>query len=372
MKFENINKRMDKNRVLIAPLDWGLGHATRCIPIIYELLALNVEVIIAASGKTKILLQKEFPGLVFIQLKGYNIIYSRAIFWFPLKIFVQFPKIIWRIYSEHLWLKKIINKYHIDAVISDNRLGLYHSGISCVYITHQLKIKTGNRFTEWLAQKIHYFFINKYTVCWVPDYASENNLAGELSHPKQLPKTPVKYLGALSRFEKITVDKKYDLLVLLSGPEPQRTIFEALITKELNSFSGTFAMIKGLPEILVNEELILNKENNMAAANHLSAAMLNKAIQQSEVVIARSGYTTIMDLVKLQHKAILIPTPGQTEQEYLADYLMKKKIVFSVEENSFSLKEAISNTGSFLFANTLIMGDEYKEVIKQFVKQFKK
>jgi hypothetical protein len=203
MKFQKINRNTGSKRVLVAPLDWGLGHATRCIPIIYELLSLNMEVIIAAGGATKKLLEKEFPKLEFVYLRGYNVKYSNKKWLLPLTLLLQAPIIFTRIYQEKQWLKRAISTLQIDAVISDNRFGLYHSTTPCIYITHQLMIKTGNRFTEWLAKKIHYFFINKYTACWVPDNEHAPTLAGELSHPKTLPLVPVKYLGPLSRFEKI-------------------------------------------------------------------------------------------------------------------------------------------------------------------------
>jgi uncharacterized protein (TIGR00661 family) len=371
MKFENINIGAERKRVLIAPLDWGLGHATRCIPIIYALTELNFEVIIAAEGPIKNLLEREFKNVVFTQIAGYNIRYSTNKFWLPLKLLLQFPKLLGVVYKEYLWLDKTITEFKIDAVISDNRLGLYSSKVPCIYITHQLQIKTGNSFTEALAQKIHYFFINKYTACWVPDTAAENNLAGELSHPKKLPKIPVEYLGPLSRFEKTTVEKKYDLLILLSGPEPQRTIFENLLLQEVKSFSGKVAMIRGLPKNSVEEEFIYDDENKIVVANHLSATSLSKAIQQSEMIICRSGYTSIMDLIKLQQKAILIATPGQTEQEYLAVYLMEKKIFLSVPQNNFSLTGALQKACNFSFANAFIYQDDYKKMVQEFAKQLK-
>jgi uncharacterized protein (TIGR00661 family) len=360
-----------KKRVLLAPLDWGLGHATRCIPIVYDLIQQDVEVIIAVEGKTKVLLEKAFPGYSFVFLRGYNITYSKAGFWLPLKIVMQLPKIVWRIYAENRWLKKIIKAYKIDAVISDNRPGLYHTTIPCIYITHQLKIKTGNSFTEWLAQKIHYHFINKYNACWVPDNeAADNNFAGDLSHPKKLPATPVKYIGTLSRFEKSIQEKKYDLLFLISGPEPQRTIFENLALVQLKNFNGTVLLVKGLPGTANNEEMMDRADSNkIKIVNHLNADELSKAIQQSDIVISRSGYTTIMDLIKLQQKAVLIPTPGQTEQEYLAAYLMDKKIFLSISQDNFLLSNALKAAGTFPFTNKEVDQNQYKEVVKKIIQQ---
>ena len=180
MPGENFNILAKKPRILVAPLDWGLGHATRCIPIITELIAKDCEVLIGARGEAKALLEQEFPQLLFLSSTGYRMKYSRKRRWLTLKIFLQFPKIIAGIYNEHKWLKKIIKEQAIDAVISDNRFGMYNSAVYCIYITHQLTIKTGNRFTQWFAQKIHYHFINKYRECWIPDMAGEINRADKM------------------------------------------------------------------------------------------------------------------------------------------------------------------------------------------------
>jgi uncharacterized protein (TIGR00661 family) len=365
MKGKNFNNPDHKPRILVAPLDWGLGHATRSIPVIKVLLLRGCEVIIAAEGAGRILLEKEFPGIQFLHLNGYRVQYSHRRFWMPLKLLFQFPKVILRTYKEHSWLKKAVKMHSIDGVVSDNRMGLYHSSVPCIYITHQLNIKTGGRFTEWLAQKIHYRFINKYHECWVPDAATQINLAGELSHPALLPKAPVKYLGPLSRFEKTDAEIKYDLLVIISGPEPQRTIFEKILLKELENFSGRVLLVRGLPE---NAETLKPMSPSIEIHDHLTAAEMNQAILQSEIVISRCGYSTVMDLVKLQKKAILIATPGQTEQEYLSGYLSKEDLFFCVAQESFSLSEALKAAAFFSFHNKIFSQTDLEKVIGDFIK----
>jgi len=369
MKFDNINISGHKRRVLVAPLDWGLGHATRCIPIIYELLSLQIEVIIAADGAIKNLLKKEFPDVVFTQLKGYEIRYSSTMRGFAVGILLQFPKLLRAVYNEHWQLKKIIEKYKIDAVISDNRLGLYHATIPCIYITHQLQIKTHYRLTDWLAQQLHYFFINKYAACWVPDNAAANNLAGTLSHPVKMPATTVEYLGPLSRFKKITCQKKYDLLLLLSGPEPQRSLFENKLLAAINAYPGSVLVVRGLPGITANEETALPATGKITVVDHLPATALNKAIQEAKLIICRSGYTTIMDLVQLQQKAILVPTPGQTEQEYLARYLQAKQLFYSVPQHHFSLHDDMEKAAVFSYSDFPVSTDAYKKAVEELVKK---
>lgn len=367
IKEKKNNNDRKKIKILVAPLDWGLGHATRCIPIINELIRLDCEVILAADGAVLSLLKKEFPFTKILALKGYNIHYSRKRKWLFLQLFFQIPKLIWIIFKEHYWLKKTIKDHKLDIIISDNRLGLNSSAVFSVYITHQLAIKTGNYFLDKIAQKIHYYFIKKYDQCWVPDF-QENGLAGKLSHPQKLPANIV-YLGALSRFEKLPEENKvYDILISISGPEPQRTIFENIIFIQLKNDKRKILIVRGLPAQAEN----INPPNSFAKiVNHLSATELSRAFQRSEIIICRSGYTSIMDLVKIEKTAILIPTPGQTEQEYLAKYLIEKRFFFSIEQQNFVLSKAINDASLFPFIKPQSEMEGFKKLLDEFVLSFK-
>jgi uncharacterized protein (TIGR00661 family) len=364
---KKINIQPTKPRILIVPLDWGLGHATRCIPIINELIEQGCDVVVAADGDPFFLLKKEFPTIVFLRIKGYKIQYTRNRKWLPFKLLQQFPKIIFSILKENSWLEEVINEYKIDAVISDNRFGVYNKRIPCIYITHQLYIKTGRVFSEKIIQKMHNYFIKKYSNCWVPDF-KENGLAGELSHPAKIPSN-VLYMGPLSRFEKMNdVPTIYDLVISLSGPEPQRTIFEKIILTQLKTFEKRVLLVRGLP----NENKKMQADiKSIEIVNHLSAEELNIAFQQSDLIISRSGYSTIMDLVKLCKNAILVATPGQTEQEYLAAYLMQKKYFYSVHQDNFSLEAAIGHASLFPFVSPAAPVSNYKNVVDEFVLSLK-
>ena len=318
----NINKIDTVKHVLVAPLDWGLGHATRCIPIVNELLAQGFKVSIAATGAIEILLKKEFPTLNFLPLFGYNVSYSKGKTSFLWKIMLQIPSINKTIKRENSWLKKIIAEQKIDIVISDNRFGLYNKNVKCIFITHQINIQTSNRFTDKIAQFINYKYINKFNECWVPDVDGENNLAGVLSHPKKLPTTPIKYIGSLSRFTKTAVEKNIDVAVILSGPEPLRTIFENIILQQIINSTLKISIVRGLPSA---ENNLVVENKNISIENHLPKDALSLLIQSAKVVISRSGYSTVMDMAALQQAAIYVSTPGQTEQEYLAKYLAEKK-----------------------------------------------
>lgn len=282
----------------------------------------------------------------------------------PLKLFVQLPGILFRVYAEKHWLKRTVRVNRIDAIISDNRMGLFHKKIPCVYITHQLRIKTGSHITENMVQKIHYHFINKFSACWVPDNAGDINLAGDLSHPEILPKVPVTYIGHLSRFEKKAAEIKYDLCVLLSGPEPQRSIFEKIILKNLQPVTGKVCLIRGLPD----DSATLHHNNpNLDIINHLASDQLNDIILQSELIISRCGYSTVMDLMKLQKRAILVPTPGQTEQEYLGRYLHAQQLFYTVGQENFSLPESVKNASAFSYSTKASGGHGLENTLKALV-----
>lgn len=301
-------------KVLVAPLDWGLGHATRDIPLIRALLLSGREVVLAASGAQANLLQTEFPRLTILPLPGYQIRYGKSPLTLALRLLIQIPRLLRVIKSENQWLHKTITDQGIDLVISDNRYGLYSQKVPCIFITHQLRIQVPIAWLEDLVQKIHYRFINKFHSCWVPDMPGEPNAAGRLSHPTKLPNLPVQYIGLLSRFRIQPEPKVYDYCFLLSGPEPQRTILETRLLQNIEQLPGKVLLIRGKP----GSDHILKVPTHVTVKNHLPGNALQQALLQSESIICRSGYSSLMELFSLQKKMLLIPTPGQTEQEYLA------------------------------------------------------
>jgi len=342
---EKKGKTHGKPRVLVAPLDWGLGHATRCIPIIKELQDQGCEVWVGAEGGTAKILQTEFPDLNFLELPGYRISYSDSARGFLFRIVRQIPKIRAAITQEYKWLKKQLELYDFDAVISDNRFGLYTKNVPCIFITHQLTIKSPlGKWSERVLQRWNYKYINRFSECWVPDLPDDYNIAGQLSHPAKKPVVSIRYTGLLSRFEKKNENEnKGYIVIILSGPEPQRSILEDKLIDELIRYNGTADVIRGLPSSL----MILPSTNDIRFYNHLPADELNKKILEAEFVISRTGYSTVMDVIQLQKKSILIPTPGQTEQEYLARYLQQKKIAYCLQQNDFSLMPALERARNF-------------------------
>ena len=344
-----MKEKFNIHTVLVAPLDWGLGHATRCISLINALKTAGYNVLIGADGPQKVLLNKEFPLLSILTLKGYNIRYTKTKWLFSLKLLSQLPKIYAAIQYEHNWLDAAIDKYKIDLVVSDNRFGLHSSKIPCIFITHQLTIKAPFAWLEKWVQKINYAQINQFIACWVPDVPGEINLGGILSHPTSLPKIPVYYMGILSRFKKDDEEikgKKQEYCIVISGPEPQRTVLENKIILDSYTIEGNILLVRGKPG--TTDDILVPP--NVEVKNHLTGPELQHAFSNSKYIISRSGYTTVMELLSLQKKSILLPTPGQTEQEYLAKRLLQQGWCFTLEQDKFNLIAATKAADEFSYS----------------------
>lgn len=343
--FCPLNNVRQNIKVLVAPLDWGLGHATRCIPLIQSLLAAGYEVLLAGEGKQAALLAAEFPQLTLLPLRGYRVTYSRRAWQLPFTLLGQLPA-IWRtIRAENRWLREQVRQHNIQLVISDNRYGLYHPDIPCAMLTHQLTIAVPIRILQNLLQQFHYRLLNRFSIVWVPDLAGSVNAAGLLSHPETMPKVPVQYIGWLSRFHAADKLPTYKYCVLLSGPEPQRTILEEKLLSSFNKIHEKVLFIRGLP----GEEDLPITGKHIVCYNHLKEADLQTALQEAEWVISRSGYTTVMELLTLQKKSILLPTPGQTEQAYLAKRLPALGWAFSADQENLQLEKVLKAAENFSF-----------------------
>ncbi|MEO5999337.1 MAG: glycosyltransferase [Chitinophagaceae bacterium] len=310
---------------------------------------------------------QEFPKLRCIPLAGYGLKFSSKKWKTFLKIIWQIPKILVKIKRENEWLTDFLANNKIDAIISDNRYGLYNTNIFSIFITHQLTIKTPfGKFFESRVRKLNYWFIQKFSECWVPDFEGNINMGGELSHPINMPLLPVKFLGRVSRIdEKQPSIKGIELLIILSGPEPQRTIFENILLNQLKGYFKPVVLVRGLPG---EKETHISPVKNLCIYNHLDTDILANLICSATYIISRSGYSTIMDLTGLQKKCILVPTPGQTEQEYLAHYLSSRNICLSFHQSSFSLSEAILIASDTKFVHFTNAGEgQYKKVVSDFI-----
>jgi uncharacterized protein (TIGR00661 family) len=343
----------NKINIIIAPLDWGMGHCARCVPIINYLQLQGINLFIAGNQQQISFFKNEGIHATYLNLTGYNIHYGANGFATAIKLLLQIPKTWYRIYAEHQQLKKWHQQYNFSIIISDNRYGFYLKNIMSVCITHQLHIQIG--FLKTITNFINQYLLKKFTTIWVPDFKN-NYLAGELS--KSIPHFNMQYLGGLSRIVKLdTPIINNTILVILSGPEPQRTIFENIIITQLQNTKYKVQIIGS------------NTCGNTSSTNIIKHALLptqevQQYMAQAEYIISRSGYTTILDLAKCNRKAILVPTPAQPEQLYLAQYLAKNKRHVSMLQNHFDINMAIENYNNLANINTPILNFEaYKSVI---------
>ncbi len=354
-----------KPKILVCPLDWGIGHATRDVPVIRELLRQGADVIVGADNRPLAFLKKEFPDLRFVKFPGYEIKYPKTGS-MTLKMALSTPYILKEIKRENRYLDKLIDEIKPDAVISDNRFGLWTKRIPSVFITHQLMIK-GPKILEPVLHKINLSYISKYNECWIPDTENGESLTGDLSHKYSLPKNAF-FIGPLSRFtdnqevnNKYKPDENYksDILVMLSGPEPQRTISEEIILKQVKDSEYSCVILKGMTE----EDNEMISDERIKIFSHLESGELKKYILNTNLIITRAGHSTIMDIAALGKKAILIPTPGQTEQEYLAKRFLKNGIFYSLSQNKFDLHKAINEATKFAGIKLVSDGSVLKERI---------
>ena len=339
-------------KILIAPLNWGLGHASRCIPLIQQYIQQGHQVILAGDGDSLLLLRQHFPSLRVIPLPSLELQYTQNSQQRGFYLRALWPLMRFTL-ADHYYLRQALAIEHFDLIISDNRFGFFSRQAHCVYITHQLYPILPKRLhlLQPLARALHARIYKRYHEVWVPDYAdSEQNLSGALSHGGRFDKK-AKYIGPLSRFANFNVSgdnvagfksgalvsnetlkqtpKAYETqnapmvhtLALLSGLEPQRTIFEKEILQRYEHSSESLLLVRGK----VSEPKTTIHKGNITIIPSISDAELVSAVAEAQKIIARSGYSTIMDLEALGilHKAELHPTPGQSEQEYLAEYHKK-------------------------------------------------
>ena len=312
--------------ILICPLEWGLGHAGRMIPLAAKLRDLNNNVFIGAGEEHLSLFRTELRGLSYIVFRGFRPVYSRFLPQY-LALLLETPILFYFIIRDHMQLKSIIRKYNIDIVISDNRFGLWNRKVTTVYITHMPVIPFPKpfRFLEVLGILFHRQFIKKYSFCYIPDLPGEINISGRLSHGLTLSEN-VRYIGILSRFsgdcssDQISPEEFGHYTVILSGPEPQKGVLKRKLIKILKEKELPILILEGKP----GSPKEFTKSGNIMTYSHLPSFEMKNLIKGSKSIITRSGYSTIMELISLKCSALLIPTPGQTEQEYLAEYLMEK------------------------------------------------
>lgn len=314
-------------KILLAPLNWGLGHATRCIPLIRQFLAEGNEVVLAGDGDSIMLLRKTFPDLRVVDLPSLELQYThnaqqRGFYLRAIPALIRFTL------ADHYYLRQLLAREHFDRVISDNRFGLFSREVHCTYITHQLYpiLPKRLRIVQPIARALHALIYRRYSEVWVPDYAdSTHNLAGDLAHGGAFDQY-ARYIGPLSRFSQYideegtkvcqANDHTYPVVAILSGLEPQRTYFEQALIADLKDAADRTLIVRGK----IGVPATVTHIGNITLVPHMSDEQLMRFMHDAQKIMVRSGYSTIMDLaiLGLLDKAYFYPTPGQSEQEYLA------------------------------------------------------
>jgi len=350
-----------RTRVLVAPLNWGLGHVARCIPLIRSLEQMGAEVLLASDGAALRLLKAEFPHLPAFQLPSYHIRYSSSNM--VLNIARQLPRMLYAIRAEQWATERLVQEHGIQGIISDNRYGCFSKKADSVLLTHQLHLRVPNRFLEWSANRVLRTALRQFDAIWVPDVPDASGLSGVLSHPAPAG-IKTQYIGILSRMRSYPQEPEYDVAVVLSGPEPQRSVLEQRLLEQAMTLPHKFIFIRG--KMQSKEHYYV--ADNVEVVSYLTAAELNEVLLASEVLVCRSGYSSIMDLAVLGKKALLIPTPGQTEQEYLADYFAAENTFLVQKQDEIDLKAGLKavNETSGLDPGSM-RADAFEEVLRNWV-----
>ncbi len=349
----------NQKRVIIAPLAWGLGHATRCIPVVRELLKLKGAVWAVLTPPQKALYEPEFGSdIQYIPLEEPPIDYEQS---FMLAMVRQLPKFSSQMRRENSLAEWLTNKLQPDLIISDNRYGFRSVNVPSVIISHQLQLRAGLLSSP--VNSLVHTFLKRFDAVWVPDVEGIPNLSGMLSHGRK-PVQTIYYPGPLSRMNPVVMESKtqYDWTALLSGPEPQRTHFENLIVDAAEKLNLTVAIVAGQPEGGESPEIT----GTITRFPHLNDADLLKLIAASKGIVCRSGYSTLCDLAAMQRKALLVPTPGQTEQIYLAKHFAQA-FGFPVvrQRNKKGFREALKHPEACREKFEVEMVNSWSEVLKE-------
>lgn len=327
-------------RILVAPLDWGLGHSTRCIPIIRRMMGHGAVPIIGADAGPLALLRREFPDLEHVRIPGIHVRYSKgnSQLWSMAR---QFPEMVRIVRSERAAFDRIRVAYQLDAVISDQRFGLRSPDLPSVLITHQVFPFTP--IAQGALRRVNLHHMARFDRCWIVDEPDAPGLAGELSHGRNVPSN-ARYIGTVSRMTPASMSsmpQRYRIVAVISGPEPQRSMLDAALTEQLQHIPGHHLLVRGLPN-----ESNTQRYGRLTCIPHINGDELASFLSNAELVVSRSGYTTLMDLAALGKSALVIPTPGQAEQEYLGRLHASTSRFLVQSQDNLNVAAALSAIGT--------------------------
>lgn len=348
-------------KILVAPLDWGLGHATRCVPIVKEFLRQGAEVELAVVKANAGFFREVFPELRQRVAPGYNVVYPKYGFNMALWLLKNSAHLNAVMRYEKRYAEEMVERHGYDVLFSDNRFAFFSKKAYSVYMTHQRRIAFPPAVAalEGVGVRWHRARMRNFDEVWVPDVEAAPGYAGALSHLPALrgaENTPkVKFVGPLSRFDEVAGSLKtsgldagelpagnkcagkYRVVAVISGVEPARTQFENRLRDILRDVPGNHLMILGKPQAPRRHWT----EGNIEFVTHLSTGDFANAVRNADWVISRGGYSTVMDMAYLGAKCVFVPTPGQYEQVVLARDLATAGYAVSIPANRLSVESLL-------------------------------
>lgn len=339
------NPPPSQKRILYAVLNWGLGHAVHSVPMIRS-LSKNNEVILAATGRALAFLKDEFPHLQSINLPDYTIQYASKQRLLVVRLILQVPAMLVSLLREHWQTEKIVRERDIDLIFSDNRYGVYSRNVPSFFITHQLRFKLPARLRKFevISEWFNRWYFRKYSGVLVLDEAGKENMAGDLAHSGKICRHPkLTYIGLWSTVHKENVPQDIDVLAVISGPEPHRGIFGKKVIEQMKNMPGNKVVILGKPEDTEKDY----SYPGLQVYSFKNRKEVNDLLNRAKIVVCRSGYSSTTDLVSLKKPALMVPTPGQTEQEYQAEYYRDKGYFYMVSQEEMNLSVDLKTAKKF-------------------------
>lgn len=329
-------------RFLFGVCSWGLGHASRSLSIIRKIIEEGHVVTVVSSGRALNMLQQELGDeATFASLEDYNPPETLNPSFFVPSTVLHFPVYFRSMFHEHDFVRRFLWSRRVDAIFSDNRFAFYSRDVPSYFMGHQLRILNplGNVALENGTEFYNQYFLKRYAGVLVPDF-EEDGLAGRLAHDlSRIDERRLNYIGVISEFSYYETAQDLDVFISISGPEPHRTSFEHKLRKQLEGFDGKVVVTLGKPEFYVQEGPNLK--------GYLGRKERENLLNRSRIVVARSGYSTLMDLFSLRKRGFLIPTPGQSEQEYLAKYHMERRTFYCISERELDLPNQLEKALAF-------------------------
>ena len=322
--------------VLFAVLNMGLGHATRSLSLIRGMHERGWRIVLASSGRALWLLQKECPWGRFAELPDYSIRYARGSWLLP-KLSVQIPRVLQRIVQEHRAVTGLVRRFRPELIVSDHRYGVWHPQVPSVFLSHQIRfaMPPGLSWLAPLPALFNRYFHRFFARVLIPDepQSGRGRLSGDLSRPL-VQDSRYHFIGILSSVKWHDGQQDIDVLVSISGPEPQRSLFEQKVLSQIGQIPGRRVVFLGKSETAEVRRLENGwLEIHASPPRQLAAQLMNRARK----IISRPGYSTLMELAELGKPALFVPTPGQTEQQYLARRLARMGLFPAVQQNRLDL-----------------------------------